>query len=44
MLFFRKKVLVDIIYLNFEKAFDKVLHQRLLHKLKAHAIGDGIID
>ena len=35
---------VDIIYLDFQKAFDKVLHQRLLLKLKAHGIGDGIMD
>ena len=35
---------VDIIYLDFKKAFDKVPHQRLLLKLKAHDIGDGIID
>ena len=34
---------VDIFYLDFQKAFDKVLHQRLLLKLKAHGIGDGII-
>ena len=27
-----------------QKAFDKVPHQRLLLKLKAHDIGDGIID
>ena len=27
---------IDIIYLDFQKAFDKVLHQRLLLKLKAH--------
>ena len=26
------------------QAFDKVPHQRLLLKLKAHGIGDGIID
>ena len=30
---------VDIIYLDFKKAFDKVPHQRLLLKLKAHGIG-----
>ena len=30
---------VDIIYLDFQKAFDKVPHQRLLLKLKAHGIG-----
>ena len=36
--------LVDIIYLDFQEAFDKVPHQRLLLKLKAHGIGDGIID
>ena len=35
---------VDIIYLDFQKAFDKVPHQRLLLKLKAHDIGDRIID
>ena len=33
----------DIIYLDFQKAFDKVPHQRLLIKLKAYGIGDGII-
>ena len=32
------------IYLDFQKAFDKVPHQRILLKLKAHGIGDGIID
>ena len=35
---------VDIIYLDFQKAFDKVPHQRLLLKLKAHGIGNGLID
>ena len=35
---------VDIIYLDFQKAFDKVPHQRLLLKLKAHGIEGGIID
>ena len=35
---------VDIIYLDFQKAFDKVPQQRLLLKLNAHGIGDGIID
>ena len=35
---------VDIIYLDFQKVFDKVPHQKLLLKLKAHGIGDGIID
>ena len=32
------------LYLDFQKAFDEVPHQRLLLKLKAHGIGDGIID
>ena len=31
-------------YLDFQKAFDKVPHQRLLLILKAHGTGDGIID
>ena len=35
---------VDIIYLDFQKAFNKVPHQRLLLKLKAHGIGDSITD
>ena len=35
---------VDIIYLDFQKTFDKVPHQRVLLKLKAHGIGDGKID
>ena len=30
-------------YLDFQKAFGKVPHQRLLLKLKACGIGDGII-
>ena len=29
---------VDIIYLDFQKAFDKVPHQRLLLNLNAHGI------
>ena len=33
---------VDVIYLDFQKAFDKVPHERLLLKLKAHGI-DGRI-
>ena len=35
---------VYIVYLDFYKAFDKVPHQRLVLKLKAHGIGDVIID
>ena len=35
---------VDIIYLDFQKAFEKVPHQRLLLKLKAQGMRDGIID
>ena len=33
---------VEIIYLDFLNAFDKVLHQRLLLNLKAHGIGNVI--
>ena len=33
---------VDIIYLDFAKAFDKVPHQRLTHKLLAHGVGGNI--
>ena len=35
---------VDIIYLDLKKACDKVPHQRLLLKLKAHDIGNGMIN
>jgi hypothetical protein len=30
--------LVDIIYLDFQKPFDKVPHQRIMAKLEAHGI------
>ena len=33
---------VDVIYLDFAKAFDKVPHERLFRKLAAHGIGDKI--
>ena len=33
---------VDIVYLDFAKAFDKVLHNRLLSKLRTHGIGENI--
>ena len=35
---------VDVIYLDFQKAFDKVPHQRLLRKLKSHGMGNSIIN
>ena len=35
---------VDVVYLDFQKAFDKVLHQRLILKLKAHGIGNDVIN
>ena len=33
---------VDVVYLDFQKAFDKVTHQRLILKLKAH--GNDVIN
>ena len=35
---------VDVVCLDFPKAFDKVPHQRLLLKLKAHGIGNDVIN
>ena len=34
---------VDIIYLDFQKAFDKVPHKRLINKLKAHGITGDLV-
>jgi len=34
---------VDIIYLDFQKAFDKVPHKRLLMKLAAHGITGNVL-
>ena len=33
---------VDVIYLGFPKAFDKVSHQRLLIKVKSHGMGESV--
>ena len=35
---------VDVIYLSFQKAFDKVPHQRLIHNLKSHGMGNSIVN
>ncbi len=35
---------VDVIYLDFQKAFDKVPHQRLILNLKSHGMGNSIIN
>ena len=35
---------VDVIYLDFHKAIDKVPHQRLILKLKSHGMGNSIIN
>ena len=35
---------VDVIYLDFKKAFDKVPHQRIILKLKSHGMGNNIIN
>ena len=35
---------MDVVYLDFQKAFDKVPNQRLLVKLNAHGIGNNVIN
>ena len=35
--------LVDVVYLDLQKAFDKVLHKRLLHKIKVRGFTDNVI-
>ena len=35
---------VDLIYLDFAKAFDKVPHCRLFKKLEAHGVGGNVLN
>jgi len=39
-----KKLPVDVIFLDFAKAFDKVPHQRMLYKLKMYGIEGNLLD
>ena len=34
---------VDLLYLDFQKAFDTVPHQRLLYKLKSYGISGNVL-
>ena len=35
---------IDVVYTDFEKAFDKVPHNRLLSKLKAYKLHNTVIE
>ena len=35
---------MDVVYFDFQKAFDEVPHQRFLIKLKAHGVGNDVIN
>ena len=34
----------DIVYMDFSKAYDRVPRRRLLSKVKAHGIGDKVLE
>ena len=34
---------MDLLYLDFAKAFDKVPHQRLITKLRAHGLNESVV-
>ena len=40
----RRGIAIRYYLFRFQRVFEKVPHQRLLVQLKAHGIGDGIID
>ena len=44
MTYLDQNILVDVVYLDFKKAFDSVPHKRLIHKMKGYGVEGNLLD